>query len=249
VGLRRTYEAEKAALLGRAKGATPAVSAAPPPGPVRKYLDATRGFANPALTSALLRQAGGLRVKPGGRLIPFESEQVYTLCPPGFVWFAKARLAPFISLLARDAFVDGKGNMVVALPGGIRVVDARGAQIDQGAALRYWGEIEAFPDAAAAMRWEAVDNARARFTVEDDGLRIGALVEFDAGGFPFATHADRYRDVGGGKAELTAWSGYFAEWKSLGGRAFPTRWESVWHLPGGDFPAVRMEILRVESRP
>jgi hypothetical protein len=79
-------------------------------------------------------------------------------------------------------------------------------------------------------------------------LRIAAVVDSDAAELPVATHADRYRDVGGGKAELTAWSGYFRQWKPLGGRAFPTQWESVWHLPDGDFSAVRMEILDLEIR-
>jgi hypothetical protein len=86
----------------------------------------------------------------------------------------------------------------------------------------------------------------AEWTVEQDGLRLVAAVEFDAEGLPVAVVADRFRDVGG-EGVLTRWSGHFRDWKELGGRPFPSAWESVWHLPEGELSVVQMEILAVET--
>lgn len=213
------------------------------PAPVRRYLEVMNAAGRPAPRVAYLIQSGELRAAANQPWMPFQSEQVYSFEPPGFVWLAKARLAPFVHMMARDRLDGGRGHMLVRLLEVVTVADARGTEIDQGAALRYWGEVLAFPEMVASphLRWEAVDDRHARFVAEHEGLKISAVVEFGADGLPLATHADRYRDTGG-SAVLTPWSGTFREWKLVNGRRFPTHWESVWHLPGGDFTAVRMEI-------
>jgi hypothetical protein len=73
-----------------------------------------------------------------------------------------------------------------------------------------------------------------------------ARVAFDDQGLPISIRADRFRDVGG-TSVLTPWSGHIRDWKLLDGRMFPTSWESIWHLPDGDFSAVRMEVLSVRT--
>jgi hypothetical protein len=73
--------------------------------------------------------------------MPFEAEQVYSTEPPGFIWLAKARVAPPVHLMARDKFVDGKGNMLIRMLGLVTVADGRGPEMDQGAGLRYWSEV------------------------------------------------------------------------------------------------------------
>jgi hypothetical protein len=195
-----------------------------------------------------LKQRGRIRSAPGGAWMPFASEQVLTLEPPGFVWLARARVAPLASILVQDELVQGRGNMLVRLLGLWTMADARGPEIDQGSALRFWGEALAIPESAASprLRWEAIDDRRARFTATGEGPPVSATVEFDAQGLPVAIHAERYRDVRG-KGVLTPWSGHLRDWTTTGERVFPMRWESVWHLPDGDFTAVTMEILSVET--
>ena len=73
-----------------------------------------------------------------------------------------------------------------------------------------------------------------------------AVIEFNDDGLPTAVHAERYRDVDG-KQALTPWSGYIRDWKRVAERLFPTRWESVWHLPESDLTAVRIEILELRT--
>lgn len=248
---RARYEVERDDLLRRGR-ASPAVVAPaardPLPAPVRRYLDRMRAAGVQAAKVALLRQRGELRTAAEGPWMPFTSEQAYAMEPPGFVWLARAELAPFVHLVARDAFVDGRGHMLVRLLGLVTVADGRGPEIDQGAALRYWGEILAFPERALdpRVRWEPLDERRARMTIQREGPALVAEVEFDEDGLPATFTADRYREVGG-EAAPVRWSGRLREWRELDGRPFPTRWEAIWHLPEGDLSVVRMEILSVAT--
>ena len=255
VGTRRfrdRYHTERADILHRAN-AVPvsgfdAASSARLPPPVQRYLDAIRHSVQPGLKVAVLKQRGSLRAASDRPWMPFEAEQVYSMEPPGFVWLASARLAPFLHMLARDKFVDAKGHMLVSLLGLFNVADARGPEVDLGAGLRYWGEIMAFPEMVRSrhVRWEPVTEREARLTIQQDGLKMTALIEFNDDDLPIAVHAERYRDVEG-KQVLTPWSGCFGDWKRFEARSFPTKWESVWHLPEGDLTVVRIEILALRS--
>lgn len=249
---RDRYHTERADILRRATGVPmsefDAASSARLPPPVQRYLEATRSSVEPGLKVAVLKQRGSLRAAPDRPWMPFEAEQVYSMEPPGFVWLASARLAPFVHMLARDQFVDAKGHMLVSLLGLFNVADARGPEMDLGAGLRYWGEIMAFPEMVRSphVQWEPLTEREARLTIRQDGLKMTAVMEFNDHGLPSAVHAERYRDVAG-KQVLTPWSGYTRDWNRVAERLFPTKWESVWHLPDGDLTAVRIEILELQT--
>jgi hypothetical protein len=249
---RARYEEEKAALLRKASSAPPSAGTGSAveglPAPVRRYLEVTRAEGKPRPRFAIVRQRGGLRTAADKPWMPFESEQVYSMEPPGFLWLARAKIAPGVHMLARDKFVDMRGNMRVTLEGLVTVADGVGPEMDQGAALRFWGEALAFPELVRSpyVRWEAMTETQARVRIEQGELKLEAVIEYNEQGLPVAMHAQRYRDVNG-QGVLTPWTGHSREWRELDGRLFPTQWESVWHLPEGDFPAVRMEILQVQT--
>ena len=246
------YETEKAALLQKARSGAPPVgpgfAAESLPPPVRRYLEVTRAEDKPIPRFAIVQQRGGLRTAADKPWMPFESEQVYSMDPPGFVWLARAKVAPGVHMLARDKFVDRRGNMLITLEGLITLADGEGPRMDQGAALRFWGEALAFPELVRSpyLRWEAMTDTQARVRIEQGELKLEAVIDYNEQGLPVAMHAQRYRDVNG-TGVLTPWTGYSREWRELDGRLFPTQWESVWHLPEGDFLAVRMEILHLET--
>jgi len=247
------YAAEEAelrrqGLAGRtAPGSTPA-EVRDLPATVRRYLEVTDAARRPPLRLATLRQTGSLRAAADQAWMPFESEQLYATEPPGFVWFARARVAPGVHILARDAFVGGRGSMIIRLLGLVSLADATGPELDLGAGLRYWGEIIAFPETVRSpyLTWEHVSDRQARVHIRQGELEMTATVDFDEAGYPVAVHAPRYRDVAG-RSVLTPWSGHSRDWRLLDGRMFPTSWESVWHLPEGDLVAVRMRVTHVRT--
>lgn len=251
MGLQGQFEEEKAELIRLARlrpRDLPAANASNLPAPVRRYLEIAHASRNDVTQGAILEQRGAIRAAPGKPWMPFTAEQVYAMEPPGFVWLAKARVAPLVWMTAKDQFIGGAGNMHIRLADLVTVANAHGPEIDQGAGLRYWGEVLAFPDMVFShrLRWESLDAHRARFTVRDSDPLVSAVTTFSADGLPSATHAERYRDAGG-KRVLTLWSGLMKEWRMIGGRLFPAVWESVWHLDSGDFLAVKIENLSVQS--
>lgn len=245
--MRARYDAEKADLLRQGREGRPTqvgtAAVAQLPAPVRRYLEVTQSLDRSGLRVAVLKQRGSLRSAVDAPWMPFEAEQVYTMDPPGFVWLSRAQMAGALSLWVRDKFVGDKGEMLVRLLGVVTIADAKGPTLDQGAGLRYWGEVISFPEMVTHpdLKWEAIDERRARMHINQGGLAMKADVEFDDAGFPVAIHAERYRDVDGASI-LTPWSGHCLDWQDFGGRMFPTQWVSVWHTPEGDLEAVRIEV-------
>jgi len=248
----QAYDAEKSALLQRGTF-TPAYSVDPAavgelPAPVKRYLELSGALSAPPVRTVVLKQAGAIRTAAGKPWMAFEAEQVYSVEPPGFLWLARSRFAPFIDIWVRDKFVDGRGNMLVRLFGLFALVDADGPGIDQGAALRFWGEIIAFPSAVLSphLAWHPVGANEARMLIAQGGLQLDARVEFTADGEPTAFHANRYRDVNG-RQVLTPFSGFLTDWKVVDGKRIPAHWEAVWHLAEGDLTYVKIDVLAVRQ--
>ena len=52
--------------------------------------------------------------------MPFQAEEYYTTDPPGFIWTVSMEMAPLVSIIGRDRYVDGKGG--VSLVRGVALV-------------------------------------------------------------------------------------------------------------------------------
>jgi hypothetical protein len=251
--MRGLFETEATALAGRARERPPVVvdpaRVATLPPPVQRYLEVTGAVTSPGFRVARLEQRGELRSGAGREGMPFVAEQVYAADPPGFTWFATLRMAPMVSGAVRDRYTGGEGAMLVKVLGLMTMVDARGPELDQGAALRFWGEMFAFPEMVThpAVAWEPIDDRTARVRIVDGPLMLDATVGFDDDGFLASFRAQRYRDVNG-TGVLTDWSGRMIGRRRFADRWFPARWVSTWHLAEGDLEAVTMEItgVRVE---
>ncbi len=248
--MRDDFDRERLALISAAQVPDGARgdSAAPEalPLPVQRYLEVTGTTTGAAFRTAFVEQHGELRQGPGQPVMPFVAEQVYSVSPAAFLWFARARMAGVLSLVVRDRYTDGTGEMLVKAFGAYTVVRGVGAEIDQGAALRFWGELLAFPETVLdpRLRWEQIDERNARLWIGDGAQRLHAVVTFDDAGFLREFRTDRYRDVKG-EGVLTDWSGRMSGWRRFGDRWFPVSWVSVWHLPEGDLTAVTMTITSV----
>jgi len=117
------------------------------------------------------------------------------------------------------------------------VADANGAEVDQGDNLRWLGEMVLFPYGFVGdrIRWDRIDSHSARVSLVRSGLPVSAIVRISEDGRLTAIEADRYRDVGGGKAVLTRWIGRCSDYRDLHGFRVPSSIEAVWllaHLVG-----------------
>jgi len=252
----RESDDEARALVAEARGApdrfVDAHELEKLPPPVRRWLAVSGVVGHARAVTVRLKQRGELRTAPDKAWMPVEAAQVFSVDPPGFVWSVDARMMGALPIAGRDHFVAGQGRMLIKLASLFPVADAAGPEIDQGAMLRYLGEIVWFPSAALSdtISWEPIDARRARATMRFAGRSVSAVFAFDDRGRFASLTAQRYMDGGGGRdARLETWSIPATEWRRFCGVEVPVRGTVTWKLASGDFDYYRWEILDVQINP
>jgi hypothetical protein len=222
------------------------------PGPVRRYLQKAVGGRTHAVRTVRLRHGGMLRPKLDGGWLPIRGEQYFRTDPPGFVWWGRVPVAPGLWIDARDRSVNGSGHMLVTLESSFTLADSDGPAIDQGALVRLFGEMAWFPTALLDeryVRWEAMDERRARASLRVGGHEVESVCEFGEDGLLARFLADRDRDVGGGRAERTPFSGACRDYREVEGMLVPHGMEAAWHVGGERMPYARFLVEAIEFDP
>jgi hypothetical protein len=231
--------------------ATPITEAdlAPLPEPVQRYLRRTGIVGRMPIRSVHLKQRGALRTKPDARWMPVTAEQYFSVDPPGFHWYARAYIGPLPLVTAHDSYVGGQGRMQIKLLSLFSIADGTGPELDQGAMLRYLGEICWFPTAwlSPYLAWEAVNDHQARVSMTDGGRTDFGLLTFGDKGELKRYDAARYQDQGTGVPAIKRpWIGQILAENDFHGLRIASSIEGVWVLDTGEFPYVRLEVTEVE---
>jgi hypothetical protein len=177
---------------------------------------------------------------------PFRATQHVAFDPPGFVWDARIRMAPLISVRVRDAYVGGRGSMRVKLLSLMTLVNEHSKQeLSRGALQRYLAEAVWFPTAllpSATLRWEGIDPHNARATLSDSGIEVSATFQFNDNAEIIGVFTERYREVDGNYV-LTPWQGRFRNYTSEPDARIPLEGEVAWLLPEGELVYWRGRIV------
>jgi hypothetical protein len=219
------------------------------PAPVQRWLRVSQVVGKERAVTVRLKQEGDFRLGEGKDWVPFSAEQYITTGPPGFVWTASIQMYPLVSIIGRDRYIGGEGDMQMKLLGLIPVVDKQGGGLNQGAMLRYLGEIGWYPAAVVSpyITWEAIDATMARATMSYDGVTASMTFRFDGEGRLAEVRAERFNDD---KGRLVDWSGRTIAYGEPGGVPLPVEMESVWHYETGDHTPIRLRITEIEyNRP
>lgn len=217
------------------------------PAPVQRYLTYTGIVGKPLLQTVYLEQRGAMRLSAQQPWIPLRARQFYSVQPPGFVWDGTLQLGPLPLARARDKYQDGRGNMLVTLSSLIPVVDARGAELDQAALMRYLSEMIWFPQALLGdnVSFEAVDDISARVILTDRRRSVSGLLTVDAVGRLTSFVGHRYRSVGSSYS-LDTWWTPVVEYGELAGLRLPVRGKAIWKLAESDFEYIDVTITKLE---
>lgn len=213
------------------------------PAPVQRYMHYTGVIGKPWIYSVAIKQTGRLRQSIEKAWMPMSARQVFTTAPPSFTWRARFRMGGIPLLSVKDEYRTGHGQMMAKLMGLITIFDIQDEKLDQGAMLRYLGEMIWFPVAYLGenITWEAVDDASANVTLNDSGKSVTGRMFFDEEGRPTNFTAKRYREVEG-SFSLDDWSTPIRGYATLAGLNLPNRGQAVWNLPSGDFAYIDLEI-------
>ena len=229
----RRVAQEMRALAAAKPSTTPRSSIAELPPPVARYRDLALGERAPVHTLKL-RHVGKFCTSPSAKPLPIRGTQLFTSDPPGFVWSARIRMAPGIWVDARDMAANGRGSMLVLLDSTVPIADARGPEVDQGAALRLLAEMVWYPTAlfdARYVTWTAIDARHATGTLRFGELEVSGTFEFGADGLPVGVNATRFMD----KLGQRPWGGTYHDWREVSGMRVPFEAKVTWQLESGPF--------------
>ncbi len=217
------------------------------PEPVQRHLRHAGVVGRKKVNSVRLKQEGRFRQGEDGSWMSFEAEQYYTTEQPGFIWKTDMSFLPLVSVVGRDKYYNGEGNMLIKLPPFIKIADARGDDIDQGTLVRYLNEIMWFPTAYLSdyISWESIDSTSTRATMTDHGTTVSAVLYFDETGRLVDFVADRYY-AGGDETTLETWTTPIKEYGEMEGLRIPVKGEGVWELDSGSFAYIELEVTELE---
>jgi len=217
------------------------------PEPVQRYLKYSQVVGKKRLQTVRLKQQGCFRLRPDQSWSNLEAEQYYTTNPPAFLWYARVKVAPFVWIAGRDLFTKGKGNMLIRLFSTITVADGKGAEMDQGALVRYLSEIIWFPTAwlSEYISWEPIDSTSAKVTMHCGDASASGILHINNIGELTNFEAQRYRTVDNGYS-LDKWSTPITEYREMNGFRIPSKGVAAWHLESGEFFYIQVEVTEVE---
>ena len=220
------------------------------PAPVARYFRFALKEGQPIIRTARLRHAGEFNLND--KWIAFESEQHFSGNPPAFVWDAKMRMNPLMSVRVRDGYKDGRGAMLAKIYGLFTVMSAPGERDEKlaaGALQRFLAESVWLPTALLPrekLQWSPIDDNRAKATLTDAGVAVSLEFEFnDEGEIAGVFSPARFREAGG-EYKPFPWTGRFRNYREMSGMMIPTEGEVEWQMPEGRQPYWRGRVVEAE---
>ncbi len=207
------------------------------PTPVQRYFRYSLAENQPYIDSVRLKHGGLFRLKENW--MPITGEEYFTTQNPGFVWYGNVRL-----FSAKDSYYEGKGNLKVKLLSLIKIVDVEGKEVDQGELLRWLGEAVWYPTVllpSENLKWVPIDDNSAKAILTDRNISVEGIFYFNEKGQMIQFKTKRYMDK-----SLENWTGYYRDYKEVGGMNIPFEVEVVWNLGSGDFSYAKFNITKIE---
>ncbi len=221
------------------------------PTPVQRYFRAVLKEGQPLVAAVSVEHSGTFNMsETGEQWKPFTSTQRVVTGRPGFVWNARVRMAPGMTVRVHDAYVAGGGILTAKLFGLLTVMEQPGTpELAQGELMRFFAEAAWYPTVllpSQGVVWEAIDDTQADATLTDGTTTVRVVFQFDTQGLISSVHSDvRYREMGGIQV-ATPWQGRFWGYKLHDGMLIPLEGEVAWVLPEGPRPYWRGRIEQIE---
>ncbi|WP_366938375.1 DUF6544 family protein, partial [Algoriphagus sp.] len=167
---------------------------------------------------------------------------------PAFNWMVAMNLNPALSIVGRDKFENGKGEMCIKLLSIFPIVHAKNNEkIDQATLQRYLAEIVWFPSAALSpyINWEAMDDKNsARANLEYMGTSGSGVFHFDEKRIFQKFVAIRYKDAN--DENPSKWTVTAIKTEERNGVKIPVEAQAEWELENKNWTWLKLKITRIE---
>lgn len=226
------------------------------PPPVSRYLRLALGTRAEAPRWIELRQSGRLRTDTASqRWLDFSATHNATPLGCGFAWDAQVKIAPLLHVRVIDSLLRGRGAGRVLLQSIVPVgQDAGTPEMNSGSLHRFLAEAVWYPWAllpGERLKWEPVDDQRARATLSCHGIAVSLEFRFAPTGEVAGIYSEgRWGSFDGGYRKLP-WEGAFTDYVRWNGVLTPRQGQVGWHR-GGRFELVwqgTIESVRFAAAP
>jgi hypothetical protein len=250
--------------LARAPAAVDARTVATLPAPVQRYLAHTGADRAPPSRFTRFRFEGEVRLPLTGsargvtQATPWMSargEQYMALSEQGlgYVWDSVWRQGPDTTIDVRDLYAKGDTHIWAVRSDGRVMVDERHDDINRTYMIRFFAEATQSPTMLLPgrhLRWEAVDDRRARAHVNDGALSASMLCSFEAdGALTRCESDDRLLRFSGDVPQrwvAARWVMTRSDYRPFGALRVPTAMSVTWLMPEGEFEQVRARTIAVD---
>lgn len=220
------------------------------PYPVQKWLKNSGVVGKQDISVDCIKQKGRLRTEPNGKWYRFEALQWISPVQPEFIWFAKVSLFAGLFLRGIDKLENGQGSMEIRFLSVFPIKNVTGKEINQGASLRFLGEILWNPSASVEpfIEWENIDSITSKAKLRNSDMEVNGIFKFDSRGFPISFYAKRYFEKEN-KFVLRDWLVEIdsSSYKSFDGIKVPTKLKVMWVLPEGSFEWLEVDEVELTT--
>jgi hypothetical protein len=219
------------------------------PPPVERFLLSAVPSERAPVRFVELDTAGDFLMSPPNGWKPFHAHQRFNVLSPGFVWDARIAMAPRVPVFVRDAYVEGRGEMVARVLAAYAVAnESASSELAEGQLMRFLAEMMWFPSGLRpenGVRWTPVDDHRAMAHLTDHGRTVSLQFTFNgANEITEVSSPARLRAVAGGYAP-TPWTVRCWDYQQRLGFRIPIACEAEWQLPEGPLAYWRGKITNV----
>ena len=215
---------------------------------VQKWLNHTGVIGKPMISNVFLSQDLQLKFKPEQKeWSRGEAEQYFSIDPPAFNWDINTQMNPFMSVIGRDKFENGRGEMLIKIFALLPVADIKNDEkVNQSALQRYLAEMVWFPTAALSkyLIWEEIDEFSAKVTMEYNGTKGSGILYFNEMGQFEKFVTMRFKDPN--DADPIEWTVIANKTEERNGIKIPTECQVNWNLESEQWTWLKLQIKQVE---
>ncbi len=217
------------------------------PAPVQKWLKVSGAIDKEKVRTVALKQRFQMKLKPEQKNWKQAfTRQFFNAENPAFIWTVRMKMAPFVSVLGRDKFIDGKGEMQMTLNGILNLGKETGEKMDEGTLQRYLGETVWFPSGMVSpyISWQELDPHSAKATMNFKKTSGSGIFYFNSEGFFEKFVALRY--YGNAKdTQRFEWVITAQEHSEFNSIKIPSKLEATWMLDSGPWTWLKLEITDI----
>ena len=205
---------------------------------VKKFLDYTGWVGKEKLFNVRIIFEGKIRSKPEDSWMTFISEQYNFFDKPTRIFFIKA-YKKGIPAKGIHLYKDEKAIMVIKLAGLFKVVDAKGAEMNQGETVTVFNDMCCMAPATLidkSIQWEIIDPLTVKAKFKNGNITISATLFFsEKGKLVNFTSNDRFETVDGKVYKNYPWSTPIKEYTESNGIIVASSASTIYHRPDSDF--------------